>query len=257
MMAVRALASEASKSFTSRSSVPVLTTRVSSPAPQSSPPASPGGGGAAGLGAGAPAGARRAVAAAVGGARRGHRALGRRLETTERVVACRLPVERHGCPAGCAGGSEGGDGQQCQEDECRPPRRPGRGVPHGEGLSGGRSAPSFGQAASAFRTTLTSAEGAGFPRYHLSMVEPRVLPIPTGLQAPGTAASPFEAVASFDELPPGTLLRITRGDLDVLLAHTEAGLLATDDRCPHMSAPLSQGVLEGTSRSPRVMRSRG
>ena len=77
------------------------------------------------------------------------------------------------------------------------------------------------------------------------MVEPRVLPIPAGLQAPGPAASPFEAVASLGELPPGTLLRITRGDPDVLLAHTEAGLLATDDRCPHMSAPLSQGVLDG------------
>jgi nitrite reductase/ring-hydroxylating ferredoxin subunit len=41
------------------------------------------------------------------------------------------------------------------------------------------------------------------------------------------------------------MLRVTRGDLDVLLAHTEAGLVATDDRCPHMSAPLSLGRLDG------------
>jgi nitrite reductase/ring-hydroxylating ferredoxin subunit len=38
---------------------------------------------------------------------------------------------------------------------------------------------------------------------------------------------------------------VTRGDLDVLIAHTTAGLVATDDRCPHMSAPLSQGRLDG------------
>ncbi len=39
--------------------------------------------------------------------------------------------------------------------------------------------------------------------------------------------------------------RIVRGDLDVLLAHTNAGVVAVDDRCPHMSAPLSIGVLDG------------
>ena len=46
-------------------------------------------------------------------------------------------------------------------------------------------------------------------------------------------------------MPPGTLLRVTRGDLDVLVAHTEAGLVAIDDRCPHMGAPLSIGRLDG------------
>ena len=44
--------------------------------------------------------------------------------------------------------------------------------------------------------------------------------------------------------PPGAMRRVTRGDLDVLLAHTSGGLAAVDDRCPHMSAPLSLGVLE-------------
>jgi nitrite reductase/ring-hydroxylating ferredoxin subunit len=38
--------------------------------------------------------------------------------------------------------------------------------------------------------------------------------------------------------------RVTRGDLDILLAHTPAGIVATDDRCPHMSAPLSIGALD-------------
>jgi nitrite reductase/ring-hydroxylating ferredoxin subunit len=47
------------------------------------------------------------------------------------------------------------------------------------------------------------------------------------------------------ELPPGALQRVTVGDLDVLLAHTTAGIVATDDRCPHMAAPLSLGRLDG------------
>ena len=46
-------------------------------------------------------------------------------------------------------------------------------------------------------------------------------------------------------LPEGTLRRVTVGELDVLLAHTAKGIFATDDRCPHMAAPLSIGVLDG------------
>jgi len=49
---------------------------------------------------------------------------------------------------------------------------------------------------------------------------------------------------SLDDLPVGSMRRVTHGDLDVLIAHTQAGLVATDDRCPHMSAPLSIGRLE-------------
>jgi 3-phenylpropionate/trans-cinnamate dioxygenase ferredoxin component len=65
------------------------------------------------------------------------------------------------------------------------------------------------------------------------------------LQAPGTADAPFEPMLTVDELPPGTMRRVTRGELDLLLAHTDKGVFATDDRCPHMSAPLSIGVLDG------------
>ena len=75
--------------------------------------------------------------------------------------------------------------------------------------------------------------------------EPTPAPYPATLRAPGTARAPFEALADADALPPGTMLRITRGEIDVLLAHTPAGIVATDDRCPHMSAPLSIGELEG------------
>lgn len=71
------------------------------------------------------------------------------------------------------------------------------------------------------------------------------MPMPEGLRAPGTEHARYEPVATLADLPPGAMLRVTRGDLDLLLAHTPAGLLATDDRCPHMSAPLSLGGLDG------------
>ena len=70
------------------------------------------------------------------------------------------------------------------------------------------------------------------------------MPIPDGLTAPGTAHLEFEDAAGVDELPPGAMLRVTRGDLDLLLVHSPAGVCVTDDRCPHMAAPLSVGALE-------------
>jgi nitrite reductase/ring-hydroxylating ferredoxin subunit len=73
--------------------------------------------------------------------------------------------------------------------------------------------------------------------------EAHAAPYPTHLQALGTADAPFEAVLAVADLPIGAMRRVTRGDLDVLLAHTTAGIVATDDRCPHMSAPLSIGEL--------------
>ena len=72
----------------------------------------------------------------------------------------------------------------------------------------------------------------------------RLMTIPAGLAAVGTADGEFERVATLDELPLGAMKRITRGDLDLLLAHTPAGICVIDDRCPHMSAPLSIGTLD-------------
>lgn len=77
------------------------------------------------------------------------------------------------------------------------------------------------------------------------MTSPLVLDFPAALRAPGTVDAPFEPVLSLDDLPLGAMVRVSRGDLDVLLAHTEAGVVATEDRCPHMAAPLSAGQLEG------------
>jgi 3-phenylpropionate/trans-cinnamate dioxygenase ferredoxin subunit len=74
---------------------------------------------------------------------------------------------------------------------------------------------------------------------------PIVAPIPRGLTAIGAAGAVFEAALAVAELPSGTMRRVTFGDLDVLLANTATGIVAIDDRCPHMSAPLSLGQLDG------------
>jgi len=71
-------------------------------------------------------------------------------------------------------------------------------------------------------------------------------PFPPELVAPGAAAAPFVDAIAAAELPFGSMRRVTFGDLDVLLAHTPSGLVAVDDRCPHMAAPLSIGRLDGS-----------
>jgi nitrite reductase/ring-hydroxylating ferredoxin subunit len=72
----------------------------------------------------------------------------------------------------------------------------------------------------------------------------RPAPFPLELTAPGTAGADFDALLTAAELPPGAMRRVTRGDLDVLLVHTPDGVVAVEDRCPHMSAPLSIGQLD-------------
>lgn len=71
----------------------------------------------------------------------------------------------------------------------------------------------------------------------------QVMAIPDGLVAPGANEGEFVAVCTLSALGPGTMLRYSRGDLDLLVAHGTAGICVTNDRCPHMSAPLSLGTL--------------
>ena len=71
----------------------------------------------------------------------------------------------------------------------------------------------------------------------------QILPIPEGLLADGTLGRPFEPVCSVGDLAAGGMTRFSRGDRDLLLAHTALGVCLTDDRCPHMAAPLSIGTL--------------
>ena len=74
---------------------------------------------------------------------------------------------------------------------------------------------------------------------------PKAMTYPPELAAPGTGGAPFVDALGVTELPPGAMRRVTFGDLDVLVAHTPEGLVAVADRCPHMSAPLSIGELDG------------
>src|SRR4029077_3591430 len=74
----------------------------------------------------------------------------------------------------------------------------------------------------------------------------RPAPFPGTLRAPGTGHDgPFDAVLDLADLPPGPMCRVRRGAVDILLANLPVGIVATDDRCPHMSAPLSIGELDG------------
>jgi nitrite reductase/ring-hydroxylating ferredoxin subunit len=67
---------------------------------------------------------------------------------------------------------------------------------------------------------------------------------PPDLLAPGVEDGRTIDGGSLAELPEGSMRRVNDGDLDLLIAHTPAGVVAVDDRCPHMSAPLSIGSLE-------------
>ncbi len=90
---------------------------------------------------------------------------------------------------------------------------------------------------------MTRTDSAG--PAELPAAEPRVAPIPPGLTAVGAAGADYRRTYPIAALPRGSMRRVTFGDLDVLVAHTDDGFVAIDDRCPHMSAPLSIGVLEG------------
>lgn len=68
---------------------------------------------------------------------------------------------------------------------------------------------------------------------------------PPRLQAVGTDDALYRPMLSTAELPIGAMRRVSIGELDLLVVNTAKGVFATDDRCPHMSAPLSIGELDG------------
>ena len=75
--------------------------------------------------------------------------------------------------------------------------------------------------------------------------DPVAADLPEDLVVAGARTAPWTVVLSAADLPPGAMHRVTLGDLDILLAHTPNGIVAVDDRCPHMAAPLSLGELDG------------
>lgn len=76
-------------------------------------------------------------------------------------------------------------------------------------------------------------------------MNPTPFAYPVDLAQPGTEDASFVFVLEAKELPVGSMRRVTRGELDLLLIHLDEGIAALDDRCPHMSAPLSIGELDG------------
>lgn len=52
-------------------------------------------------------------------------------------------------------------------------------------------------------------------------------------------------VARLSEIPIGSKKQVEVSGLEILLVNVEGKIHAIDDRCGHMNAPLSMGVLEG------------
>lgn len=58
-------------------------------------------------------------------------------------------------------------------------------------------------------------------------------------------ANSAAAVARLHEIAPGTTLRVTDGEDEILLCNVDGTIYAIEDVCTHDGAPLDQGELEG------------
>ena len=92
---------------------------------------------------------------------------------------------------------------------------------------------------------LADANAADGSRTDAAAAGAQIARVPQELRAPGTRAAPYVEIAAIADLAPGTMRRVTRADLDLLVAWIDDGIVVTDDRCPHMAAPLSIGDLAG------------
>ena len=90
-------------------------------------------------------------------------------------------------------------------------------------------------------STEASADGTTTARAGV----PALADFPRELRASGSRAAPFVDLVGVDELTADSMRRVTIADRDLLVARTPAGIVVTDDRCPHMAAPLSIGNLDG------------
>jgi nitrite reductase/ring-hydroxylating ferredoxin subunit len=73
----------------------------------------------------------------------------------------------------------------------------------------------------------------------------RTLPFPPALRVHGSRDAAYVRLMEAADLPEGAMRRVTIGEVDLLVARTPEGIVVVDDRCPHMSAPLSLGSLDG------------
>jgi RimJ/RimL family protein N-acetyltransferase/nitrite reductase/ring-hydroxylating ferredoxin subunit len=102
-----------------------------------------------------------------------------------------------------------------------------------------------GQPVDAIMYAMTAEDLAESPALDSAAADAPIAPVPRELRAPGTRAAPFLELAPIADLAPGTMRRVTLAGMDLLVAWTAEGIVVTDDRCPHMAAPLSIGNLDG------------
>jgi 3-phenylpropionate/trans-cinnamate dioxygenase ferredoxin subunit len=56
----------------------------------------------------------------------------------------------------------------------------------------------------------------------------------------------FTRVAGIDEIPDGSMKKVTVEGREILIARTGGSYYAADNRCPHFNGDLSRGILTGT-----------
>ena len=62
-----------------------------------------------------------------------------------------------------------------------------------------------------------------------------------------TTSPKASAVATLEQLPPGSQLEVSFDNKAVLLCHSESGIYAVDALCSHMQKPLFGGKQQGTT----------
>ncbi len=59
------------------------------------------------------------------------------------------------------------------------------------------------------------------------------------------SAPEYHAVARADQIAPGTMLHVAPAGREIAIYNLDGEFMATDDRCTHMRARLSDGYLDG------------
>ena len=59
------------------------------------------------------------------------------------------------------------------------------------------------------------------------------------------SAPEYHAIARADQIAPGTMLHVAPAGREIAIYNLDGEFMATDDRCTHMRARLSDGYLDG------------
>ena len=58
-------------------------------------------------------------------------------------------------------------------------------------------------------------------------------------------AGRFVTVARVEDVPPGSVARVTAGDEEIALAHVDGEFYAAQNACLHLKGPLGEGRVDG------------